>query len=156
MKNIDSSRLDGKLNFTDIALSSPGEIEISAALCVKNVFDESGFSLAVVETVKGSVWRMIADKSWSCIQGNRELPAMLIVPITDNEANIDEKWSGDFQKEVSKGIVIRFADWFVIDSLPDGRNVIEGKISGVTLEHKSFAESLNDLMKLRYEAESGV
>jgi hypothetical protein len=156
MKNIDSSRLDGKLNFTDIALSSPGEIEISAALCVKNVFDESGFSLAVVETVKGSVWRMIADKSWSCIQGNRELPAMLIVPITDNEANIDEKWSGDFQKEVSKGIVIRFADWFVIDSLPDGRNVIEGKISGVTFEHKSFAESLNDLMKLRYEAESGV
>jgi hypothetical protein len=98
---------------------------------------------------------MVADKSWSCIQGNRELPAMLIVPITDNEANIDEKWSGDFQKEVSKGIVARLTDWFVIESLSDGRNVIEGKISGVKLEHKVFAESLNDLMKLRYEAESG-
>lgn len=156
MKNIDSSRLDGKLNFSDMALSSPGEIGINAALCVKNVFDESGFSLAVVETIKGGVWRMAADKSWSCIQGNRELPALLIVPITDNEANIDEKWSGDFQTEVSKGIVVRFSDWFVIDSLPDGRNVIEGKINGVTLDHKGFAESLNDLMKLRYEAESGV
>jgi hypothetical protein len=155
MTNIDSSRLDGELKFTDIAISSPGEIEISAALCVKNVFDESGFSFAVVETIKGGVLRMIADKSWSCIQGNRELPAMFIVPITENEANIDEKWSGDFQKEVSKGIIARLADWFVIESLPDGRNVIEGKISGVKLEHKVFAESLNDLMKLRYEAESG-
>ena len=99
---------------------------------------------------------MTADKSWSNIQGGRELTALLVVPITDNEAKIDEKWSGDFQTEVSKGIVVRFTNWFIVGSLPDGRHIIEAELNGVKSEHKSFAQLLNDLIAYRYEVEAGV
>lgn len=156
MENIDESRLDGEMNFLDIELSSPGEIEISAAFCVKNAFDGSGSSLGVVEKLEGGIWRMTADKSWSSIQGKRELPAMLIVPIAGNEAIIDESWSTDFQKEMSNGILVRLVDWFVVGSLPDGRNIVEAKVNGVVSEHKVFAENLNELIDFRYKAELGA
>jgi hypothetical protein len=156
MNNIDESRLEGEFTFLDAELKLPGEIKISAALCVKNAFDESGVSLGVVETLKGNVWRMTADKSWSSIQGKRELTAMLIVPVTDNEALIDENWSDDFQREMSNGIIVRLVDWFVVDSLPDGRNVVEAKINGVSSEHQIFSLNLKDLIDFRYEAELGA
>jgi len=156
MKNIDQSRLEGEVTFLDTELSSPGEIEISAALCIKNAFDESGISLGVVETLKGNVWRMTADKSWSRIQGKRELSAMLIVPITKNEAIIDDNWSDDFQRELSNGIIVRLVDWFVVGSLPDGRNIVEAKINGVSSEHNVFALNLKELIDFRYKVELGA
>lgn len=156
MENIDTSRLDGQVEFADLALSSPARVEINAAFCVVNPFDNTGHSLALLESVKGETWRMAADKSWSNIQGGRELTALLVVPITDNEAKIDEKWSGDFQTEVSKGIVVRFTNWFIVGSLPDGRHIIEAELNGVKSEHKSFAQLLNDLIAYRYEVEAGV
>lgn len=153
---VDKSRLEGDIEFSDVVLSSPARIEINAAFYVSNPFDDTGYSLAVLESVKGETWRMSADKSWSNIQGNRQLNALLIVPVTDNETNIDEKWTTEFQSELSQGLVVRFADWFVVDNLPDGRAIIEAKLTGVKPEHVQFAQLLNELIAYRHEVEAGV